>query len=621
MAKNEDRPFIYNIDILSGTPELLISRNKNYSTLFGLITTFIILFIGVTYSIYSLYIFFFEREVTVVELNDNFMNTNFNISTKDFLLAFNVFNVSMKLQYYWGKEVDLSSGKDISKKVLDNIYTVKLYYENPETKTIINEHYLKTEYCEIGKNINKNIIDKYNFTDYQNYLCISDKENVEFVINKTHNTYIDIIIAIDLNRNEGINKQIINDDKSSVLVAINYLEFQMYIPNDIISNRNLTNPINFRKNYYYSELLSPGSLERNEIVIKSINYLSDNGMIFKNEEKFNGFSIESSIKTKNQNMQSFDLIQNITYNEFRLYFNADEISSYQRTYRKLPENIADITGVVSLLINVGKIIVGFLLKYYLEAETMSQVLQSKLFVNTKIKLKKKNDIGLKNNMVDSKSSHIECSKFLIDDSNQKNVIINNENNNNDIIKNVNNITDKNNKLSLINNNISKNKIENKNDFSLKEKNEIISENEYNKIDNHLYKDNKDNKNNIHKKNTVKINSKYYSHALSKILGVNPHESQNKINLHSFSFCDYICYRLKKNNIKTKMIDKLSIFLENILSVEEIIRRAIDLEIIISVIQSKFRKEFNLADHMAIWMKKDNELKKLLEDENKKINID
>ena len=70
-----------------------------------------------------------------------------------------------------------------------------------------------------------------------------------------------------------------------------------------------------------------------------------------------------------------------------------------------------------------------------------------------------------------------------------------------------------------------------------------------------------------------------------------------------------------------MIDKLSIFLENILSVEEIIRRAIDLEIIISVIQSKFRKEFNLADHMAIWIKKDNELKKLLENKNKKINID
>ena len=66
---------------------------------------------------------------------------------------------------------------------------------------------------------------------------------------------------------------------------------------------------------------------------------------------------------------------------------------------------------------------------------------------------------------------------------------------------------------------------------------------------------------------------------------------------------------------------MSFFFENAISVEDIIRRAIDLEIVVSLIQSKFRKEFNLADHMKVWMKKDAELKKLLEDENKRINGD
>ena len=176
--------------------------------------------------------------MTVVELSDNFMTNNFNISTKDFLFAFNVFNVSMELKYFWGKEVDLLSSQDISKKILDNKYTVKLYYEDPETKTVIKEYYLETEYCEIGKNINQNIIDKYNFSNYKNYLCISEKENAEIIINKTYNTYIDVIVSLKLDNNEGINKQIIDVDDTHFTVEINYLEFQLYTPNDFISNEN-----------------------------------------------------------------------------------------------------------------------------------------------------------------------------------------------------------------------------------------------------------------------------------------------------------------------------------------------------------------------------------------------
>ena len=70
----------------------------------------------------------------------------------------------------------------------------------------------------------------------------------------------------------------------------------------------------------------------------------------------------------------------------------------------------------------------------------------------------------------------------------------------------------------------------------------------------------------------------------------------------------------------KLIDKLSTFLENILSVEEIVKRAIDLEIITSFIQLKFGKEFNLVNYMKTWVKKDSEFKKLLEDEGKKTYI-
>ena len=116
-----------------------------------------------------------------------------------------------------------------------------------------------------------------------------------------------------------------------------------------------------------------------------------------------------------------------------------------------------------------------------------------------------------------------------------------------------------NKLNLINNN----KTVNKNDFSIKRKSEIISENEFNKkIENNSCnnEDHIDN-NNIYtyKKNLSEINSGYYSKIFGKIIRANSNGNQTKINTHSFSFSEYLYFILKKNNVRAKIIEKLSIF--------------------------------------------------------------
>ena len=623
MAIIENRSFIYNLDILSGAPLLLISGHKNYSTPFGLIFTFLMIFSGLFYAIYAFYIYFFESEMTVVQQSENFMATNLTISTKDFLFAFNVFNVSMKLQYFWGKEFDLSRGQNITKKLITDKYTVKLYYTNPETKEVIKEYTLETEYCEVGKNINQKIIDKYNFTDYKNYLCISEKSHAEIVINKTYTTYINVIVSVNLNDTDGgVNRQIEYQNENYITFFMNYLEFQLYTPDDVVSNKNSTHPINYRKNYYFYELVSAGTLKTMEINIKYIDYSSDNGYLIKQLRNFNGFSLDS-IQTKIQDFGSMEIVRNIIYNEFRICFNGDDITQYKRTYRKLPEIIADVSSVFSVLITAGQIIVGFLCKRHLEAETMSLVFKSKLFENSKIKLKKINVNGVKNSG-NSKSSLIERNNNLVDNSSRENVIIHNKDSKKDSIEKLNNVKNDDDS-NILNDDLSQNKMAIKKNLGIEKK---TTKKDYNKnIDSHLYnnennKDNKDNKDkNIDttKKNSTKFNSKLYSEKFAKLLGVNYNESQNKIiKSRSISFGDYFYYILgKKNKIKVKLIDKLSKILENKLSVEEIIRRAIDLEIIASYIQLKFGKEYNLVNYMKIWVKKDNEFKKLLEEEGKK----
>ena len=299
---------------------------------------------------------------------------------------------------------------------------------------------------------------------YKNKI-IKEIKLIEFLI-----SWIIIIIichfTINLNNTDAIKQNITDKNENSIKGSINYFEFQMYSPNDIISNKNENNPINFRKNYFNYELVSPGTVNRNEINTKYVEYLSDKGYIFKRHENSNGFSIES-IQTKTRDIGSVDFWKNNLYYVFRLYFNSDNIQSYQRTYKKLPAVLADISGIVSLLITVGQFMIGFLYKYYLETETISKIFKSKIFFNSKNKLKKRNNINLKNTL-NYKKPIKKINNDLLNNSNQKNEIISIRDDNKINNKNININNDKNNELSLINNNLSKNILIIKNSSSEKQ---------------------------------------------------------------------------------------------------------------------------------------------------------
>ena len=238
MAKFETRSILYNFDVLSGTPGIFVSGHRNFSTLPGLIITILFIFIALFYTGYSIFFFLFERQMTVVELRDNFMTKNVTIPLNNFLFAFNVFNISMMMEYYWGKEINLNSAKDVTKKSLNNNFTIIINYINPENEEVIDKYYLETEYCEIGKNIDQEVIDKYNFTDYAQFLCLNRDFNFDILIDQTHTVYIDIIISLKVENENIFNYQEIYIDDTVYLSNYNYLEFEIYTPNDIISNKN-----------------------------------------------------------------------------------------------------------------------------------------------------------------------------------------------------------------------------------------------------------------------------------------------------------------------------------------------------------------------------------------------
>ena len=435
MSNFEQRSFIYNFDILSGTPNIFISGHKNFSIIYGLIVATPIILADLLYAIYAFWMFLFDREMTIIELKDNFTAKNVSIPANEFLFAFNVFNKSLKFEFVYGKEVNLKAAEDYSISTLETNYTVIFYYVNPENDEIQNKYYLETEPCEIGRNIDKNLVDKYNFTNYKNYLCISWKNNHDIIISNTYTTYIAISVSLKMENEDGFYNQKIFANDTTYLSNYSYLDFQLYIQNDIISNKNKTHPIKYRKYFYNEELISVGNLERKEIISNYIDYSSDSGIIIKKKKNYNGISIDS-FKSKSLSTGSLELGKNMLYYEFNYVLNADSIETYERTYVKLPAILSDITGVFTTLLTLGQVLVAFFCKNYLEMQVMTKFINSKIFnkttqkniikldeINTKRELKKE-----MSNDLNQIGSNIENSKKCLDNNINLNLISSNQKN-------------------------------------------------------------------------------------------------------------------------------------------------------------------------------------------------
>ena len=612
MPKFEPRSFIYNIDVLSGSPGIFISGYKNYSTFTGLIATILIIFAIVFYTGYSLFFFFYEREMTIVELRDNFMTKNVSVSLNNFLFAFNVFNVSMEMEYYWGKEINLNSANDVTKKALDNNYTIVISYINPENEEIINKYYIEAEYCEVGKNIDQDIIDKYNFTNYKKFLCLNRDSNLDILINQTHSVYIDIIVSLKIqNENVFEYKEVYFDDEV-YLSNYSYLEFEIYTPNDIISNKNQSHPIKHRKNYYNYELLTVGGMERYDMAAKYVDYSSDKGMIFQNKKEFNGIVIDTVTK-KSLNLSSIEMAKELLYYQFRYYLNPNSIESYERTYKKLPTLLADVTTIISIFLTGGRFIISFVCKIYIETQTVFKILRFDKDISSKIELKKKS----------TRIFSIDCSKSserqMIGENSKKRLSAFSINQPKEIglsnflkkkkklrkkNKRKNNIEIINGNIYPLNDNSEKDKSNKNNLINTKQTKEL-------KLSNEILYDHPENKNDEKKSKNENENK----HNDKKDI-----KSDSKIVLNLFSFRDYFMFHFTKNkNNKTKLIDKLSTLLENSLSIEEIFRRAIDLQKVNLFIKSKYEEEFNSFNIMKVISNFDKEFIDILENEGKVIN--
>ena len=343
---------------------------------------------------------------------------------------------------------------------------------------------------------------------------------------------------------------------------------------------------------------------------KYIDYSSDKGFILQDKEKFKGITIESVTK-KSLNLSSVEMAKDLLYYHFRYYLDSNYIESYERTYKKLPTILADITSVISLLITAGRFFISYLCKIYIETQTIFKILKFDKNVPSKIKIKKVNNAKNSINISKSSTRQIEGESSkknseLISINQPQKIRISSyfkkkrkprkKNENNTGVSNLNIYSS--NDISRQDKSSQKDQINLKYTKSLKASNELININLGNKIDN------KNNKNDNENKYNDKIDIK----------------PGFKTALNLFSLHDYFVYIFCKNkNNKTKINDKISNLLEDSLSIEEIVKRNINLKKIIKFINSKNGEEFNSFNIMKVLSNIDNEFIEILENEGQKIN--
>ena len=334
-------------DIIGPSPKLLIKNNERYKSLCSSIIS-IIMIILIIFIIIFLLIQFLKYDSPIIaysKANDNLVNRAINLN-ESFLL-FQIIDTKRLIRI------------DNSKAFFEAQYTA--IYDNG----YVDSFPLKINQCVFGKNLNikyeKIVREKYKFErNIEDFYCISNEhKNISnislfYLPNVGYsNIHLKIKIrdGIDL-QPENIQTLIVNE-------------------NNLIDHNNKSFPIG--ENFIFYLTSSYSSLEYTVVNynFQYIKYDSDEGLFFKNSYLLKGmsFSDMSIYRNKKENDN------NNAVGEIILGINKLHYDFYQRSYKKIQTLLAEIMSLISLIIEIGRIIGMVLLEKKMSYDIMNNLLK------------------------------------------------------------------------------------------------------------------------------------------------------------------------------------------------------------------------------------------------------
>ena len=250
-----------------------------------------------------------------------------------------------------------------------------------------------------------NFIEKYpSFSNlekesFELFYCIDTSENI-LLYGKEYNSEYS---TFSINLYECVNSSEINTCSNSstidtllsnVYVILGFLEKN-------INNYDYINPVSY--NLRYETIHFTTSIYKQyKFFFSRIEYISNDGLLFNHIRKFNFFNLISF--SIDFSMPSIFSILNPQFGIIYFY-SQDKITTIERIYKKLPEVIASIEGIIS----ISYLFNNFILSFFIEKILMIDIINNSFFVEDKKQLRlnisKIKNIHLQdNNLKENKST-------------------------------------------------------------------------------------------------------------------------------------------------------------------------------------------------------------------------
>ena len=332
--------FLYNFDIVGPNPKLYIFNNERYQTLLSLVLSILIILISIAFILYSIIDYFENYRPTVVYSKSNDEEEQRKIPLKDTLLMF---------QFVTIPTLD---------KINDSIIFFEGKYSAIYDNATSENFELNIENCKFGKNLNykyKNFFQEkvssltldYNKTDknFEDFYCISSENKNLNLFYYPNIGYSTINLEIIMN-----NQNISSPEDISIM---------MIYENNLINHDDKKSPISEGISYQFIQGFSSNEETMINFNFQYLKYETDDALFFENQKYLTGMSFLDMTYFKNIN-ENRNLNTNNTskIGSFTIAFNKSNYDYYRRTYKKLQSLLAEITSTVSLLVDIGSLILN-----------------------------------------------------------------------------------------------------------------------------------------------------------------------------------------------------------------------------------------------------------------------
>ena len=335
--------FLYNFDIIGPTPKLFIFNKERYQSIFSLVLSLIIVLVSIVFILYSLINYIQHDRPTVVYSKSNDPNEQRKIYLKDSLLMFQF--------------VDMIT----LKKLNESIVYFEATYETIFDDATSDYKKLIVKNCNLGENLNS----KYETFFREKYSILTydyeqkDKNFNDFYCVNSENNDISLFYYPNIGYSR-IQLNIIIKDKN--LFSPENSSIMMIFENNLINHDDKKSPITEGIQHKFIQGFNYNEQTIIDVDFQYFKYETDDGLFFNNLNYLKGMSFFDMTYFKNNIDNSSSTNQNnlTKIGTIILEFNKSNYDYYRRAYKKLQALLAEIMSIVSLLFQIGRLIMEFL---------------------------------------------------------------------------------------------------------------------------------------------------------------------------------------------------------------------------------------------------------------------